>query len=259
MAKISSFLRGSGVDRSEGKTVGVSCNICGSSGQFADPTNGANLRESLVCQDCRATSRDRMLMYLMGWALGFSFPVRSWGANPNFRVFETAGYRGYPQFLSAKFDYYNTKYDPEKIAARADPRSYADVQNLPYAEAFFDCVLSSDVFEHVRLDDKGFREVFRVLKPGGIFLLQVPYRRAPETHVLVRPEGDKDVFLEPAQYHAEQTLVYRIYGYDLLDRLNGYGFSVSEFRMAIPAYAISMQPIMVMRKGSFTQFTWLSD
>lgn len=193
-------------------------------------------------------------MYLLGWSRGLPFPVSHWPPEPNFRIFETAGYRGYPPYLSRKFDYYNTRYDPEKIAAGVDPRLYADVQQLTYADDFFDCVLSSDVFEHVRLDDRGFREIFRVLKPGGIFLLQVPYQSTPETHILVRPDGEQDVFLEPPQYHAEHTLVYRIYGCDLLDRLKGYGFSVAEFNLAVPAHAISLQPIMAMRKGNFTRF-----
>ena len=256
MPRIGLLLRGSGLARVLLKRAGrVTCNICGSGGSFRDPTNGTNLRESLICPLCRSTSRDRMLMYILGWSLGFPPVVRSWAPNASFRIFETAGYRGYPQYLAGKFDYYNTRYDPEKIGAGADPRQYADVQNLSYADAFFDCVLSSDVFEHVRLDDSGFREVFRVLKPGGIFLLQAPYQYMPETHILVQPEGDKDVFLEPPQYHAEHTLVYRIYGCDLLDRLKEYGFAVTEFNMAVPGHAISMQPIMAMRKGNFTRFT----
>jgi len=109
------------------------------------------------------------------------------------------------------------------------------------------------VFEHVRLDDQAFRELFRVLKPDGIFVLQAPYDHDMKTRVLVEPDGDEDVFLEAPQYHAEQTLVYRIYGPDVLDRLRQYGFSVARLRMAIAEYGISAQDTFLMRKGSYVQ------
>jgi Methyltransferase domain len=242
-------------ERSKKKWPSVAgvCNICGATGQFADRTHGTNPRETLNCPRCGSSSRDRKLIHVLGLALGQKPPLRDWPVNRNFRIFETGGYRGHPTFLEKKFDYYNTKYDPEKIAAGADSRRWADVQKLPYAPDFFDCILSSDVFEHVRLDDRGFRELFRVLKPGGTFVLQAPYDHEVKTHVLVQPDGDEDHFLEPPQYHAEHTLVYRIYGYDLLDRLQQYGFSVSRLYMAVPKYVISVQNTFLLRKDSYVQ------
>ncbi len=200
-----------------------------------------------------------MLMYGLAVSLGRHLPIRDWQGDPSFKILETTGYRGHPTYLGEKFDYYNTKYDPEKIAAGGDSRYYADIQNLPYPDEFFDCVLSWDVFEHVRLDDLGFREIFRVLKPGGVFVLQAPYGHVPQTHVLVRPEGDKDVFLEPPQYHAEHTLVYRIYGRDLMDRLRDFGFSVTRLHVVIPKHGISAQDTFLARKGSYNEFISVED
>ena len=226
------------------------CNVCGFCGPFADPTQGANLRESLVCGFCRSRSRDRMLIHAMGTALGRKPPLRHWVANPSFRILETTGHGGHPTFLARKFDYFNPRFDPERIAQGADPRHFADVQELPFENEYFNCVLSSDVFEHVRLDHKGFSEIYRVLKGGGLFVLQAPFDFAlPQTRVLVEPRGNEDVYLEPPQYHAGHTLVYRIYGRDLLSNLEGVGFKVNHIRTGVTQHSISMQDTFLARKA----------
>ena len=48
------------------------------------------------------------------------------------------------------------------------------VYELPYETAEFDLVLSFSVFEHLHQYQQGLREVARVLKPGGRFLLGMP-------------------------------------------------------------------------------------
>ena len=45
---------------------------------------------------------------------------------------------------------------------------------LPFPAASFDAVVSFDVFEHIRDSDAHLREVVRVLKPGGRYLVQTP-------------------------------------------------------------------------------------
>jgi SAM-dependent methyltransferase len=45
---------------------------------------------------------------------------------------------------------------------------------LPFPDASFDLVLSFDVFEHIRESDAHLREVYRVLRAGGRYLVQTP-------------------------------------------------------------------------------------
>ena len=45
---------------------------------------------------------------------------------------------------------------------------------LPFPDGAFDIVMSFDVFEHIPDSDAHLREVRRVLRPGGSYLLQTP-------------------------------------------------------------------------------------
>jgi len=47
-------------------------------------------------------------------------------------------------------------------------------ERLPFEDAFFDCVHSNHVFEHLNNPMDAIREVFRVLKPGGHIFIEVP-------------------------------------------------------------------------------------
>ncbi|HET8939513.1 MAG TPA: methyltransferase domain-containing protein [Polyangiales bacterium] len=55
----------------------------------------------------------------------------------------------------------------------------ASVYELPFADASFDCVIISEVLEHLGEDDRALAEISRVLKPGGTLAASVP-RRGPE-------------------------------------------------------------------------------
>ena len=95
-----------------------------------------------------------------------------------------------------------------------------DVTSIQYPDNAFDVIYCSHVLEHVLDDRKGMREIFRVLKPGGWAILQVPVtaQLTFEDTAVIRPEDRERVF---GQYdHVRQ------YGPDYADRLAEAGFSV---------------------------------
>jgi ubiquinone/menaquinone biosynthesis C-methylase UbiE len=51
------------------------------------------------------------------------------------------------------------------------------ITGMPFDAASFDCVLCSEVLEHVPDDDKAVVELRRVLKPGGVLVVTVPYQK----------------------------------------------------------------------------------
>lgn len=55
-----------------------------------------------------------------------------------------------------------------------DEGRISDAGEIPYGSACFDLVFSDNVFEHLDHPEVVFREVSRVLKPGGLFLFKTP-------------------------------------------------------------------------------------
>ena len=112
-----------------------------------------------------------------------------------------------------------------------------DVQCLTFAEKTFDLCTATEVFEHVANDEKGFAEIFRVLKEGGLFLFTVPLH-GPKTitRAIMNTNGKLFYHLPPA-YHCDPVrrgapvLVYRDYGYDIVCILEKVGFSQAEIVM----------------------------
>lgn len=57
---------------------------------------------------------------------------------------------------------------------KRDGVTYYDGVTIPFEDNFIDGVISSQVLEHVENIENSFKEIFRVLKPGGIFCFTVP-------------------------------------------------------------------------------------
>ena len=66
------------------------------------------------------------------------------------------------------------------------------IEALPYAENSFDLVSANVVVEHLKHPDMAFAEVFRVLRPGGVFVFRTPSARTYFVRIAQRmPQGLK--------------------------------------------------------------------
>lgn len=106
-----------------------------------------------------------------------------------------------------------------------------DVQSLTFDSGVFDVCTSTEVFEHVPDDTKGFKEIFRVLQDNGVFIFTVPLHDADKTVNRVSIENGKMVYLMEPEYHDDsirgvcKVLVFRDYGRDIVEKLLSVGFS----------------------------------
>lgn len=100
----------------------------------------------------------------------------------------------------------------------------ADICNLPFSDNEFDVILCNHVLEHIPDDTKAIQELYRVLKPGGMGIFQIPQDLSRKTTFEDNSITDKK---ERAKIFGQYDHV-RVYGRDYFDKLRSIGFKVEE-------------------------------
>ena len=190
--------------------------------QFTDPIDGSsyrkflsyghqNLRQNALCPGTLSLERHRLLwLYLDRKTTFLTDSIRVLHIAPE-QVF-------YKKFKSFSHWDYTTS---DLHSPLADVK--ADICALPFEDNSYDFILCNHVLEHIPNDLKAMEELYRVLKPGGTAILQVPL------------EEDRENTFEDDSItdQQERTRIFgqydhvRVYGQDYYNRLQKAGFKVT--------------------------------
>jgi len=186
--------------------------IDGSSFRKFLPYGYGNQRENVLSPSTLSLERHRLLwLYLKNKTDFFSRPLKVLHFAP-----EQAFYKRFRNL--SNLDYTTTDLN----SPLADVK--ADICDLPFENESFDFILCNHVLEHIPDDTKAMQELYRILKPGGTAILQIPQE-------LDRVKTFQDDSITDPKERAKIFGQYdhvRVYGRDYFDKLRSIGFKVDE-------------------------------
>ncbi len=190
---------------------------------YTDPIDGKSFskflpygygkqRENVLSPSTLSLERHRLLwLYLQKETNFFSTPAKVLHFAP-----EQAFYKRFRKL--SHLDYTTT----DLLSPLADVK--ADICNLPFDDDQYDVIFCNHVLEHIPDDTKAMQELYRVLRPGGMAILQIPQDLNRETTFeddsITDPKERAEIF---GQYDH-----VRVYGRDYFEKLRAIGFKVDE-------------------------------
>ncbi len=202
---------------------------------------GGRLRENALSPGTNSLERHRLLyLYLQRYTEFFTAPLSVLHIAPE-------------QCFHQRF-----KAQPNLQVLTADIESpladmHFDLHHIPLEDNRFDVIFCNHVLEHVTDDAQCLRELYRVMKPGGWGIFQVPW--VPGIKVT-----DEDPSITDPAERERRFLQYdhvRLYGEDYPERLAAAGFTVEKVELyktlpkaEVERYRLpSYEPLYVCRKG----------
>jgi predicted SAM-dependent methyltransferase len=176
-------------------------------------------RDHLLCSNCGSLPRERALMNVLR---------RYYKKYRSMKIHETSpGDRGVSARLSRECRKYSRSFFfPDTPLGETDPTFKARCENLEsltFDDGAFDLFITQDVLEHVLDPAAAFREISRILKPGGAHVFTVPLvnKCKPSSARVRRDENGVLQHLKEPQYHGcpideRGSLVTMDWGFDIV-------------------------------------------
>lgn len=201
---------------------------------------GAGRRDNCICPRCYSTDRDRLIyLYLVNFTRIFSQPKKMLHVAPSGglkAILHNIPVLNYQEGIKYHEGFYYSK-----------DISIIDIQNLDFDDNSFDIIFCNHVLEHIQEDRVAMKELYRVMKPNGWAILQVPISTALESTY----EDPSITSEKEREIHFGQFDHVRIYGKDYTKRLESVGFEVEEILSSrdwdidgLERYAINKEEIL---------------
>ncbi len=204
----------------------VQCPICGWRGNSFYPHEPPHYRPNAICPRCQSKERHRLLFFYLEQRAGlFGRSMRLLEIAPG--PYSDRLFRVLPLAAHLTLDY---------VSPWAD--CHGDITALPLPARSFDLAICYHVLEHVPGDRAAMRELRRILRNGGLLLVQVPIDRDVTFEDLSITDPAARLQLFGQDDHV------RAYGRDFVDRLKETGFIVQT-----DDFAAHLSDEMIRRHG----------
>ncbi len=169
------------------------CPICEKSVFFIKQQDW--LRDYYFCLECYSIPRQRA----MANALNLYYPA--W---KNLKIHESSPAGPCSDYIKANCpEYTQSHFFPDVKPGESKYNIRCEnLEEMTFEDNCFDLIITQDVFEHVMNPDKAFKEVSRVLKPGGAHVFTIPwYPHIGKTVQRAKLVDNEIQYLEEPVYH----------------------------------------------------------
>lgn len=188
------------------------------------------LRDNFICTKCNSIPRERALMQ----TINKYYP--NW---ENLKIHESSpGNRGHSVILKKKSKNYSVSqfFSENDLGKNMEGFRNENLENLTFDDNSFDLFITSDVMEHIYNPEKAFKEIYRILKPGGAHIFSVPLinkHKKTERWANKGANGEPEFLFTP-EWHGnpidkQGSPVTMHWGFDIVDFINSATNSNTSF------------------------------
>jgi SAM-dependent methyltransferase len=189
----------------------VHCPVCHGDFKYFLPYGAVKRRDNVLCPRCLSLERHRLLwLFLQQKTNFFTDNIHLLHIAPEQCFYKKFRKQQNLTYLTADLN-----------SPLADVKM--DIHKMPFEDNRFDVVLCNHVLEHVDDSHKSMTEIYRVLKPGGWAVMQVPLDITRATTY----EDPSITSEEDREKHYWQRDHVRLFGLDYPDKLQKAGFMVT--------------------------------
>lgn len=211
------------------KGHGYTCNVCQQQYfRFVDDWPAAENKNALsihnviagygkniICPNCLSNARERLVIDMLQRHIYIE----------NKKILHLSPEKNVYHYLISKSQVVTADLVPGFYKNIDKHIKQEDLTALSFADQSLDVVIANHVLEHIPDDLKAMSEIFRVLKKGGVAILQVPYSETIsetiEEPLIENPKRQSALFGQK-----DHVRIYQLKDY--ISRLEQSGFIVSE-------------------------------
>ena len=225
--------------------AGFECNCCGATYKkfvpdypAAENVNAINTNkviagygENVLCPACLSTARERLIIALLKNEINITGK----------KVLHFSPEKNIYNFIKQHNEVVTADIEPLFYKIIDDKIKNEDATRLSFADNSFDVIIGNHIMEHIPDDEKALQEMYRVLKSGGMAILQVPYSTTIYNTLETLQINDPQ---KQAAWYGQKDHV-RIYALqDYVSRLRKAGFKVEliEYGKLNAYYKNAIQP-----------------
>jgi SAM-dependent methyltransferase len=173
---------------------------------------------------CGMSTLDRTILQVLFDECARDCAIYHVGHNSRIRKWLTSKL---PNIISSQYE------EGRGCGETVDGVRYEDITALSFPTAEFDCIICSEILEHLADYKPALSEIVRTLKPGGKAILSFPWLGGLNYKHLIRAELNPDGSINhiyPPEYHGNaasknKILSFRAFGWKILDEMHASGFS----------------------------------